>query len=288
MKNPIILLLLLCVTSWSCKKQTSSVIPPDVTDTVYTIGDTTSGFYIHGIKDILTYSWVDTNLLMHIIGSDSGAHKINLKVDGLPENVKGELTSATGYTPFNTTLQLKMNFVRPGNYPLTFTANNADTTKAYTVSLIVDSMTKKECDLKFLGSIYPNVLGYQMTTIDDATDSIVSEATWVMYDEQYGTVFNGLTLSHSSNPSQHFYSNYIPNHISNLKLMINCNDGSLIIPTQTVLGTAFPGPTQKEFTVYGSGSIDIAKGQFSFSYTTEHDNNGTTVIKKYTCTGPLM
>ena len=64
-------------------------------------------------------------------------------------------------------------------------------------------------------------------------------------------------------------------------------EGTLIIPDQIIEGRSMQGANYRDFTVAGTGKIDIDNGTYSITYITIHDDNGSFVIRNYTVKGAL-
>ena len=72
-----------------------------------------------------------------------------------------------------------------------------------------------------------------------------------------------------------------------VKFTIDVNKGTIEIPLQLVQGRSWIGGAITDFTITGSGMIDIDNGEFTITYTTVHDDNGTLITNEYTMIGTL-
>lgn len=274
----------LALTFGACTKKESTVLPAPVTDTVYVDSGKAhridTSVIISGLSDIRLLNIGTSALNVDVMRTSGLEQKVAMSISGLPKNAIAKWGAPSGYTTFSTYLDVKAHFVKSGVYPLVISSiTEKGKTKDYTVNLIVDSFTKKQC-LQFIG----NRLSAASVT-DPMLDSVVATFTSFTQDAMKGQLYlRNVVLDFSTTPSQNFLS-YNPTNASfHIKVSFDCEDGSFTIPSQTVWGRSTTG-ILKEYTISGKGTVDAANGTYTISYTTEHLDSGATIVKGYSMEG---
>lgn len=284
MKKLLLLAAAFVFTFSACKKKESTILPSPETDTVYVKPAirTDSSIAIDGIKEIRTTSWDEYTLPLTIQRIHGLERRVSMSVSGLPEHVKAEFSSTSGYTTFNTNLLLNIMFVTPGTYPLTITGSTDQGKMDYTVNFVVDSLTTDECNTKFI-----NQISGAPRTWELALDSVIPANTGINYDplkKELSVFF--LALSYDDDFSKYYMTSF-SSQPGRVRLTVNCDNGTLEIPAQTVEGYSISGSSSKTFTISGNGHIDIEKGIYTITYTTQHIDGGNTVTKHFRLEGPM-
>ena len=289
MKKTLLGCTILAITFGACTKKESTKLPPPVTDTVYV--DTHShsmpidtSVVIAGISDLLGINWDEVSLDLSVMRTKGLEQKVSMMVSGLPENAKAKWSAASGYTTFNTSLMLDLMFVKSGTYPLTIASTTeSGKTKDYTVNLVVDSMTKRECN----NALLSNASG-SLSTTDPAIDSVVYTFTTLQNDFNNTQLsLRNVVLSFDMMPTKNFLS-YSATSNYHVKVNINCEDGTLTIPEQEVTGRSMSGGNTEMFTISGTGMIDLKDNSYWITYSTEHDDAGSNVVKTYKVHGNMV
>jgi hypothetical protein len=239
---------------------------------------------IEGISDLLGINWDEVSLDLSVMRTKGLEQKVSMMVSGLPENAKAKWSAASGYTTFNTSLMLDLMFVKSGTYPLTIASTTGSgKTKDYNVNLVVDSMTKRECN----NALLSNASG-SLSTTDPAIDSVVYTFTTLQNDFNNTQLsLRNVVLSFDMMPTKNFLS-YSPTSNYHVKININCEDGTLTIPEQEVTGRSISGGNMTTFTISGTGMIDLKDNSYWITYSTEHDDAGSNVVKTYKVHGNLV
>lgn len=280
MKKVILCCTLLALTFASCTKKQSTTLPSVETDTIFLNNpikplDTT--VIISGIKDINTVSWADFSLPLSIMHLYSPSQKVSMTVEGFPENVKAEWSSVSGITNFNTNLNLKVRFAKPGSYPLTISSyTEKGKTTDYTVNFVIDTQTKRQCNKMFYNMSLDSPFAF--LTTDLQLDSIIPSNTFCYHDALEDKLYmSNILLSFDKDISKWYY---VFNGNTDVEFTLDCTNGTISIPKQEVVGNPLSGTQSTTFSLWGSGQYLIDEGIMRIFYTTEHDNNGTTVTKR--------
>lgn len=279
---------LLALTFTACDKKKSSILPPPVVDTVYI--DTNkipppidTSLTIAGISDIRTTPWSEVMMPITVMRNIGTEQKVTMSISGVPAGVKAEFSSVSGYTTFNTNLMLDVRFATPGTYQLKIVSvSDQGKTKDFMLELVIDSMTTREINNLFMNKLQTTVV---QTT--DSADSLIYSNTSI----QINTVENQLYLRsmvlHFSPTFTQYFLSYILNSNYHVKMMVDIATGKLTIPNQIVQGRSQQGAILQDFTVSGSGMIDVDNGIYTITYETIYDDNGNFVTSEYTMTGTL-
>lgn len=266
----------------SCAKKKITPIPPEVKtvylDTSKTAATDTS-LIITGMKELRTVNWASFTLPLQVTRTKGEQQLISMSISGLPENTEHEWSSPTGYPNFSTNLKLEMNFVKSGTYPVTVAATTASgKSKNYNVNLVVDTMTTKECN-----AFYNAYASTSFKNRDIAIDSVVYIANSIFH--QYNKLHvQDIVLNYDADPTK--YYRLLFNTLEEVPvLLVNCEDGTITIPEKVVRGLSWSGNSFKNFTVSGSGKIDLQKGTITINYTTSFDNNGTPAVRTFRLEG---
>ncbi len=290
MKKTLLGCTILAITFGACTKKESTKLPPPVIDTVYV--DTHShnmpidtSVIIAGISDLRSVNWDEVSLDLSVMRTKGLEQKVSMMVSGLPENANAKWSAVSGYTTFNTSLMLDMMFVKSGTYPLTIASTTeSGKTKDYTVNLVVDSMTTRECNNALLNTAG----GGSLSTTDPAIDSVVYMFTNLQNDFNNSQLsLRNVVLSFDMMPTKNFlsYSSISSYHV---KIDVNCEDGTLTIPEQEITGRSSSGSILKTFTISGTGMIDLKDHKYWITYSTEHDDAGSNVVKTYKVQGNMV
>ncbi|MBZ0098494.1 MAG: hypothetical protein K8F30_05390 [Taibaiella sp.] len=275
----------LAFTFTACEKKKSSILPPPEVDTVYidTNKPVDTSLTIAGISDVRTTPWSEVTLPITVMRNNGLEQKVTMSISGLPEGVKAKFSSVTGYTTFNTNLMLEVGFLEPGTHELKImSVSETGKSREYTIQLVVDSMTKREANVLFLSRIQAATL----QTVD-STDSVIYMQTYILNNTIENQIYLGnVVLQFSNNLSDH-YRSYMPGSNYHVQLSVDVNKGTIEIPLQLIQGRSWIGGVITDFTITGSGMIDIDNGQYTITYTTIHDNGGTLVTNEYTMIGAL-
>lgn len=284
MKKVILGASVLALTLGACTKKKSTVLPPPEVDTVFV--DTSmpidTNVIISGISDARVDNWGTTMMGFEVRRTTGLEQKVTMNIAGLPANAKAEWSAMSGYTTFNTSLTIKSNFVKSGTYPLSISSlTEKGKTKDYKVNLVVDSLTKRECNQMIQGNILSS-----LSTTDPSLDSVVYTFTSISNEVAKTQLYlRNVVLSFNTLPSENFMSYNPLTSNYHVKISFNCEDGKFTIPEQEVQGRSNTG-VLKMFMIAGEGMVNLEKGTYSFTYTTEHED-GTTVVKAYTMEGML-
>lgn len=289
MKKTLLGCTILAITFGACTKKESTKLPPPVIDTVYVDTHNHSmpidtSVVIAGISNLLGINWDEVSLDLSVMRTKGLEQKVSMMVSGLPENAKAKWSAASGYTTFNTSLMLDLMFVKSGTYPLTIASTTeSGKTKDYTVNLVVDSMTKRECN----NALLSNASG-SLSTTDPAIDSVVYTFTTLQNDFSNTQIsLRNVVLSFDMMPTKNFLS-YSATSNYHVKVNINCEDGTLTIPEQEVMGRSMSGGNTEMFTISGTGMIDLKDNSYWITYSTEHDDAGSNVVKTYKVHGNMV
>lgn len=238
---------------------------------------------ISGISDIRSGVWGEQFINITVNRNSGLERKVTMSISGLPENVKAEFSSISGYTSFNTILMLDVMFAKPGVYPLTISSTTDDGKKMnYDVNLTIDSPTKKECNDMLLDAI----LG-SLSTEDVAKDSVVFTSTFIQLNFLENELYlNNVVLRYSDTASR-YYRTFSTGNSFHVMLNFDCITGKLIIPEQEVEGRALGSANLETFKISGEGTLNVADGTYHINYITEYDDNGTTVISSLILKGAL-
>lgn len=290
MKKTLLVFTLAAFALGSCTKKESTEVVT-VTDTVYKEpADTTkpvdTSLTISGIRDIRTMVW-DESALNITVNRNSGAEKkVTMNISGLPERTEAKFTSNSGYTTFNTILNVNTMFTAPGTYPLTISSETEDgKTMDYNVNLVVDTPTSKECKDMLIGSIING-----LTTIDTTKDSVVYSGTSVLNNTLDGELYLYNMMLHYENSNFNTFRTFSTGAGNNfhVEMMFDCETGMMSIPEQEVQGRSVSGGRTEMFKISGTGMVDIENGTYYISYMTEYDDNGTAVVSYLTIKGNLQ
>lgn len=274
----------LALTFGACTKKESTVLPAPVTDTVYVDSGKAhridTSVIISGLSDLRLLNIAHGSLNVSVMRTSGLEQKVAMSISGLPKNAIAKWSAPSGYTSFNTGLDIKTHFVKSGVYPLVISSiTEKGKTKDYAVNLIVDSFTKKECQ-QFIS----NRLSAAAVT-DPFLDSVVATFTSLTQDAAKGQLYlRNVILDYSTTPSQNFLSYNPTNGSFHVKITFDCEDGSFTIPSQTVWGRTTTG-TLREYTIAGKGTVDAANGTYTITYATEHLDSGATIVKTYSMEG---
>lgn len=288
MKKVLLASTLLAFTFGACTKKESTKLPAPVIDTVYVdtnkhITPIDTSVIISGISDVRTGSWNTSTLNLSVMRSMGLEQKVSMMISGLPENVKAKWSATSGYTTFNTTLTLNTMFVKAGVYPVKIASmTEKGKTTDYNVNLVVDSMTKRECNMLFLTRI-----NNAMSTTDPILDSIVYVSTTTINDLANSQLnLRNVVLSYDKTLTKNFMT-YYPSSNFHIKVDFDCETGALAIAEQDINGRSTSGNILKTFKVYGAGKVDLATNKYWITYSTEHDDAGSNVVKTYKIEGVL-
>jgi len=288
--NRIVLALgLLALTFTACEKKKSSILPPPEVDTVYI--DTNvyvpvdTSLTISGISDVRTTPWSEVVLPITVMRNIGLEQKVTMSISGVPENVKAKFSAVSGYTTFNTNLMLDVRFAAPGTYEMKIVSvSETGKTKDYILHLVIDTMTNRETNALFLDKI----LSASMYTTD-STDSIFYQQTYVLNNPFENQLYLRNLVLHYTPLLTQYYVSYMTGANANyhVKVIVDLENGKLVIPDQIIQGRSWQGAQFKDFTVSGSGTIDVEKGLYTITYETIFDDNGSFVMSEYTITGTL-
>lgn len=286
MKKVLLATGLLALTFGACTKKESTKIPAPVIDTVYL--DTNNhmavdtSIIISGISDVRVNPWGSASLDLTVLRTMGLEQKVSMMITGLPENAKAEWSAQSGYTTFNTSLMLDMMFVKRGTYELKIASQTEKgKTTDYSINLVVDTFTTREANAMFISRLQS-----AFRTTDPIIDSVVYSSTSTYNDLTKSSLYlRNVVLSYDKSLTNYFIS-YLPTNSNNhVMIEFNAETGDLTIPEQQVNGRSISGGIQKTFTISGVGKVNLEKSMYEFTYTTEHDDAGTTVVKSYKLEG---
>lgn len=288
--NRIVLALgLLALTFTACEKKKSSILPPPEVDTVYI--DTNiyvpvdTSLTISGISDVRTTAWSEVVLPITVMRNIGLEQKVTMSISGVPENVKAKFSAVSGYTTFNTNLMLDVRFAAPGTYEMKIVSvSETGKTKDYILHLVIDSMTNREMNTLFLSKVTNSAL-----ITADSTDSVIYQQTFLNNKAIENQLYlRNVVLRFSPTFSEYFVSYLVgANGNYHVKVVVDLTNGTLLIPDQIVEGRSMQGNLYTDFTISGTGTIDIDNGTYSITYQTIFDDNGSFVTNEYTLTGTL-
>lgn len=289
MNKALLVVTLAALSISACTKKPSSILPPPEIDTVYvdnTPLPTDTSLTIAGISDIRTTSWSTFTLPLTVSRNIGLEQKVTMTISGLPANVKAKWSAITGYTTFNTNLELDVMFATPGTYPLII---NSKTEKGksmdYTVNLIIDTFTDRES----LNMFYNSLASTALYTKDTTLDSVVYMATTLINSTNDQQLFLRNMVFAFNTLTNRYYISYNPiNGNNHVKLSVNTNKGTITVAEQTVLGRTISGGLIDTFMVSGTGNIDIEKGRYDIMYQTSRDSSGTMLNYYYHSYGTLQ
>lgn len=275
----------LAFTFTACEKKKSSILPPPEVDTVYidTNKPVDTSLTIAGISDVRTTPWSKVTLPITVMRNNGLEQKVTMSISGLPEGVKAKFSSVTGYTTFNTNLMLEVGFMEPGTHELKIMSiSETGKSREYTIQLVVDSMTKREANVLFLNRL---VVASVQTV--DSTDSVIYMQTSVQNNSLESQLYLYNVVLQFSNNLSDYYRSYLLSSNYHVKFTVDVNNGTIEVPLQLIQGRSWIGGVITDFTITGSGMIDIDKGQYTITYTTIHDDGGTLVTNEYTLIGAV-
>ncbi len=267
MKRRILLFALPAFALASCTK-------PKPESRIYTVGDTTpvtvntpdTSFYVSGLASLTTFPLAQTTLPISVVHTDGIQRNVSLSVADLPENVKVKLSHFQGYTPFSSVISIDSRFATPGKYPIKVLAiPDTGKVKEYGLTLQIDTMSEKDCLFQVFGRM-------GQPAIFDMSGSRVGNLTAIF---EYSTInlksyVRSLLLSYGTSQYDSYISYHGQNNLDGLiDMEVNCTNGQITIPTQTVKGIrTLPGDTL-EFTISGNGQIDPENNTYDVTYITD-------------------
>ena len=135
MKKNALLLSLLCLTIFACKKDdpdpVSNPKPNNPT------GDTIS-YYIDGVQDISLQRTDSVQMPVQLIYRSGPKEKVSMAIAGLPKNMTLGFTVLEDTPSYNSVITFIANKVVPGTYPLTLIGNSLSAgTRQYPFTLVV-------------------------------------------------------------------------------------------------------------------------------------------------------
>lgn len=277
---------LLALTFTACEKKKSSILPPPEVDTVYidTNKPVDTSLTIAGISDVRTTPWSEVVMPITVMRNVGLEQKVTMAIRGVPAGVKAEFSSVSGYTTFSTNLMLDVRFATPGTYELKImSVSETGRTKDYIVQLVIDTMTTREVNTMFWNKLQTT----QVQTTDTA-DSVIYTQTYITNNTIENQLYlRNMVLSYNTNLTEYFFSYNAANSNYHVKVLVDMANGKLIIPDQILQGRSWQGGNYKDFTISGSGMIDIENGRYTITYETIYDDNGSFVMGEYTVAGSL-
>lgn len=242
---------------------------------------------ISGISDIHidVYDTAYLNIeLNSLIGNEE---KVDISIEGLPDNVTARFEPRSGYTNYNTTLIAKAYFLPKGSYPVKIITTREYLYKKYfDVNIVIDGQSKNQNAEIFLRSVShtdwetrilspdriierpKNGHAYFKFDIFNKNDSLLGDDIILGWnesiDDRYGCAFET-----TNRITQRIYMVY------------DCYSGNLIIPEQTALGQSYNTKKFKDFIIKGSGKVDYENDIYIIEYETKYELNGTTRTQKF-------
>lgn len=268
MRNIALLLIAVTIVITSCKREKQDITSPlSPLDSARLFTDTS--YIISGVNDLKMPSYGIDSLNLSAHHTDGIQRRVKLSLSGLPENARSNFTTQSGYTPFNTQINMKMKFVKPGTYPLTLTAvPDIGNTKTFNVNLRVEEMEQNDCDALFA---YNQLAGINL--YDDKGTRLYNFASYLTYDYQIKRIYL-LRLLLSADQHNTLSGSYVSTDNINVgveetdavQLSINCNDGTLTIPPQSIRGIRQNPRDTLYFNVSGSGKINVENNTYDIIY----------------------
>lgn len=259
-KNTIYLFAAILITMASCQKNATkvetNVEPVPAEDTSYRVS---------GVSDITLMNIDEQMVEISVKDNDGVQKKVSLRISGLPESITAKFSSEGGFTPFTSTLSFETEFAPAGIYPLVVTAvSNEGITKTFNINLTVENIGVAKCISLFLdaASLFP-------TTYDSVGNSINNNTR---IEKNFSTGVIGMisvVLANGDDFSNTYFSNRTSSIPERVKLDINCDNGTLIIPQQKVEGVRLSPRDTVLFNVSGQGTMDIATQTYNITYTTD-------------------
>lgn len=107
-------------------------------------------FNINGINDLKIPANGSGSLTLAITHTSGKQETVTLSLNGLPDKVSHEFSTASGTPTFNSMLDISADYATEGNYPITILAKSASgETKNYNFNLIIEPYT--DCAAKMAG-----------------------------------------------------------------------------------------------------------------------------------------
>jgi len=218
MKTPYWLVVITCLTIFSCKKDNTT---------------NSSGFdyTVTSVQDIAIQQGGTTNVTWNIKRTKGVAELVRIKLSGLPTDVVSVNDVSDGTPDYKPYMDLKaMQDVPIGSYPITLTTSSTSTTpKTYQFNLLITSST--DCSLALLGRY-------------NATSSC-------------GNAY-GATIVEGGNPSTVIINNFAGlGGDCNVAATLNCNNNTLTIPTQVAVIRSYKNVSVQGTGTFTASSLTV-------------------------------
>ncbi len=267
----------------SCKKQKNDVIPPKDTATVVEeVVDTSTT--ISGIANIHLPIFGINNANIQVMRNSGLEEKVTLSVTGVPQTMEVKFRPASGYTSFSSTLRAVSRITPPGMYPITITSTTESGKKRdYKIDLVVDTPTKRECEIAIFNILRTN----QFQTRDTSIDSIVDQNASIVTSSQDNEIYlRNMILVFDQSPFNTFRT-FNSNSFFHVMIKYDCYTGTATIPMQKIEGRPLGGGVIKEFEIWGTGKADTKNNILKINYTTRLDDTTNPATNSYTLEAEL-
>lgn len=199
MTRSYLLLLILAVSLFGCKKSENTSVP------------SRAGFIINGVTDQVVE--VDTAVVLpvNILQQTGEQELVTLSVKGLPASIKAVISPERGTPAFNANVRLRTtDSTVTGDYPLQIVATSKSGTRSYDMSLKVVPMS--ECASRVAGDY----------TATEVCDQIPGSTYNTNVYPFFGNTPNRIRMSSGA--------------LSSVYADLNCHNKTLIIPRQYLQG----------------------------------------------------
>lgn len=239
----------------SCKDARAPIPEPIDTNTIVD-----SSYRVGGIVDVSLWKRESVSYDISIAALSADPKSVTFSVEGLPSDVTASFTPPTGTAPFSTTLKVTANNANYGIYPITIVAKpNEWAAQRFPIVLTVTGKNAEDCNDYFYKGV--GVAGGSIITEDSAGTVVKNETTLTQNSSNQALMLNDVYLEyHNIAPFSSAKSG------DGIVIDVNCDDGTISIPTQQKSGTNIGNQT-KTFTITGSGLLDYENKTFYINYT---------------------
>lgn len=266
----------------SCEKNANKVVtnvdPVDSTVTVDT------SYTLSGLRDLELNNLGTGTINVTVTRTSGPEKKVSFVIAGLPDTSVIEASGvSSGYTTFTTAIKFVTKFAKPGTYPIRFVAtSDIGNDKVYNINLIIKETPKSECNQLFVAAT-PNALA----TYSEQEDTLLYGQTAVINNTTQQQLFFYAMLLEVDTALDRTFVSVNNTNGSVIRFTLDCNDGSIMLPEQEILGRSFlPTTMERRYKISGSGQA-VVGGHARIKYTTWYDNNGDTVRNTYVIKAPF-
>lgn len=201
MRKVYLLLALVCISVFACKKTDNSYVklPP--------------GFIINGISDVTVEKDSVAFLSVSVEMKKGEQEMVTLSATGLPAGVTASFTPESGTPDFTALVSFRTSLSAvPGVYPVKLVATSKSGARSYDMNLIIKPIS--ECGSKTQGSYLADDLCDNFGAMTYNTFITLTGTNNKIFINNLGNTFSGGAFAN-----------------------LNCDEGTLEIPKQTFLGS---------------------------------------------------